>query len=65
MVTFNFCPDCGGTVFWEAEQRPDLIALAVGTFADPAFEKPSLSVGERRRHLWTLAIGEQQLEHSD
>jgi hypothetical protein len=64
-VTFSFCPDCGGTVFWEAERAPDLIAVAVGTFADPGFEKPSLSVGERRIHTWTVAIGEQQIEHLD
>ena len=64
-VTFNFCSDCGGTVFWEAEQVPDLFAVAVGTFADPDFEKPSLSVRERRRHPWTVAIGEQPLEHLD
>jgi hypothetical protein len=65
VVTFHFCPECGSTVFWEAEQRPDLIAVAVGMFADPDFEGPSLSVWERRRHPWTIAIGNQQIEHSD
>jgi len=64
-VTFSFCPECGGTLFWEAERAPDLIAVAVGAFADPDFEQPSLSVGERRIHPWTIAIGEQQIEHAD
>jgi hypothetical protein len=64
-VTFSFCPECGGTVFWEPERSPDLIAVAVGAFADPDFEKPSLSVRERRMHPWTVAIGEQQIEHAD
>jgi hypothetical protein len=64
-VTFNFCPECGGTVFWSAEQRPDLVAVAAGAFADPAFEKPRHSVWERRRHPWTAAIGEQVAEHTD
>jgi hypothetical protein len=64
-VTFHFCPECGGTVFWEAEQRPDLIAVGVGTLADPDFEAPRHSVWERRRHPWTIAIGAQQIEHSD
>jgi hypothetical protein len=62
-VTFNFCPDCGGTVFWEAEHRPDLIAVAVGMFADPAFDKPAYSVWEKRQHPWTVAMGEQKIEH--
>ena len=64
-VRFNFCPECGGTVFWEPEQRPELIAVAVGTFADPDFEKPLNSVWEKRQHPWTTAIAEQQIEHSD
>jgi hypothetical protein len=64
-VTFSFCGECGGTVYWEAERNPDLIAVAVGAFADPGFEKPSISVGERRLHAWTLAIGEQSIEHAD
>src|SRR5271165_2321546 len=46
-VTFNFCPECGGTVFWEPEQRPELIAVAVGMFADPDFAKPRNSVWEK------------------
>jgi hypothetical protein len=54
-----------GTVFWEPEQRPELIAVAVGMFADPDFEKPRISVGEKRQHPWTTAIAEQQIEHSD
>ena len=64
-VTFSFCPDCGDTVFWQAERAPDLFAVAVGAFADPGFERPSLSVGESRMHPWTGAIGEQQIEHRD
>ena len=63
-VNFGFCPECGGTVFWEAELRPGLIAVAVGTFADPSFEKPSLSGWERMQHLWTKAIDAQKIEHS-
>jgi hypothetical protein len=39
-VAFRFCPVCGSTVYWEAERRPDLIAVAVGAFADPGFPAP-------------------------
>ena len=50
--TFSFCPDCGATVFWSSEDQPDLIAVAVGAFADPAFPRPWVSVWEKRRHAW-------------
>jgi hypothetical protein len=62
-ISFSFCPDCGGTVFWEAERVPGEIAVAVGTFADPGFPQPRHSVWERRQHPWTSALGEQDIDH--
>lgn len=51
-VTFQFCPTCGSTVYWEAEGFPGMIAVAVGSFADPAFPAPKHSGWEQRRHHW-------------
>jgi len=51
-VNFHFCPDCGSTVFWEPQRRPDSMAVAVGSFADPSFPPPSQSVYDEHRHLW-------------
>jgi len=51
-VTFHFCPDCGSTVFWEPHRKVDMIAVAVGAFADPAFPPPSQAVYEEHRHPW-------------
>ena len=51
-VNFHFCPNCGSTVFWEPERRPEAIAVAVGSFADPTFPAPSQSVYNERRHVW-------------
>jgi hypothetical protein len=31
---------------------PDLIAVAVGAFADPSFPAPSQAVWDERRHHW-------------
>lgn len=56
-VSFHFCPDCGSTVFWETERRPDLVGVAVGSFADPAFPAPSRSVFDERRHAWVPPLG--------
>ncbi len=64
-VTFQFCPVCGSTVYWEAEGGPGLLAVAVGSFADPDFPAPKHSVWERRRHRWVEAFGEMPVEHSN
>src|SRR5215813_7502501 len=55
-VNFRFCPDCGSTVFWEPERRPDAIAVAVGSFADPTFPAPSQSVYNELRHPWVSSL---------
>jgi len=51
-VTFRFCPDCGSTVYWEPERKPEAVAVAVGAFADPSFPAPTHSVWKERRHAW-------------
>ena len=63
---FSFCPDCGTTVHYRIEQMPGLIAVPVGTFADPAFPPPTVSVyhGEDRRYPW-VEIRTEPLEIMD
>jgi hypothetical protein len=51
-VTFNFCPACGSTVYWQSDNAPGLISIAIGAFADPAFHAPRHSVYEASRHHW-------------
>ncbi len=51
-VTHHFCPRCGSTVFWEAARIADAVAVAVGSFADPAFPAPSQAVYDQHRHPW-------------
>src|SRR5215470_216763 len=51
-LTFRFCPACGSTVYWTLSALPNLIAVAVGAFADPSFPPPRVSVYEGRRHGW-------------
>jgi hypothetical protein len=61
--TFNFCPDCGATVFFTLVGRPGVIAIPVGAFADPSFPAPVRSVYEERQHEWvSLPTG---IEHLD
>jgi hypothetical protein len=51
-VTFHFCAVCGSTVYWEPHRKPEMIAVAVGAFADPMFPPPSQAVNEKHRHPW-------------
>ncbi|HWD84181.1 MAG TPA: GFA family protein [Solirubrobacteraceae bacterium] len=48
--TFNFCPHCGVTVYYRTD--PELVAIPLGTFADPEFPAPTVSVWEERKHPW-------------
>ena len=63
-ITFRFCPACGSTVYWTLSALPELIAVAVGAFADPGFPAPRVSVYERRRHPW-VAMPATVAEHLD
>jgi hypothetical protein len=51
-VTFHFCPDCGATVYWEPQRKPEAVVVAVGAFADPSFPAPGKSVYGQHRHPW-------------
>ena len=62
-ATVHFGPVCGSTVYWEPSDATDVIAVAVGMFADPGFPPPHVSVYEERQHPWALAAGQLPLEH--
>lgn len=51
-VHMHFCPSCGSTVFWKAEASPNWIGVGVGSFADPIFPAPTISVFEKSTHDW-------------
>lgn len=51
-LTYHFCPECGSTVYYLLPQFPDVVAVPVGAFADPAFPAPKVSVYEEKRHPW-------------
>jgi len=61
--TFHFCPDCGATVFYTLSAVPDVVAVPIGAFAEPAFPPPTVSVYESRRHPWLTMTA--AMEHHD
>ncbi|MEP9359379.1 GFA family protein [Sphingomonas sp. KR3-1] len=59
---FHFCPVCGSQVWYRSAGLPDLIAIPIGAFADPAFPPPVYSVYEERKHGW-VEITSDGTEH--
>ena len=51
-LTFRFCPECGTTVYWEAELLTETVGIALGTFADPSFAKPEAVVWAEHKADW-------------
>jgi hypothetical protein len=47
-------------VYWQLASAPDVIAVAVGNFADPRH-----SVYEERRHSWVNIDDDGSIEHLD
>jgi len=48
----QFCPTCGSTVYWESESTPEMVSVAVGSFADPQFPAPVRTVWTGSKHGW-------------
>ena len=42
--------ECSSTVFWTPHRKPESVAVAVGSFADPAFPAPTQAVYAERSH---------------
>ena len=56
-VTYHFCPNCGTTVYWIGEMRPDVTGVAVGAFNDPSIRSPERAVWAENRHPWVHEPG--------
>ena len=39
-TTYHFCPDCGSSLYWDMRENTEMLAVAVGAFADPEFPLP-------------------------
>jgi hypothetical protein len=61
-VRTYFCPSCGSTVYWKADNLPGLIGVAVGTMAEPKYPAPAKSIFEQSKHDW-VEISGAAVEH--
>jgi hypothetical protein len=48
----RFCPVCGTQLFSEAESRPHLIFIRVGTLDDPGIARPSVTIWTAKAPAW-------------
>ncbi|HLW93691.1 MAG TPA: GFA family protein [Roseiarcus sp.] len=48
----RFCPTCGVPMFSEAEQRPHVIFIRVGTFDDPELVRPTATIWAASAPSW-------------
>jgi hypothetical protein len=48
----HFCPNCGSTLVWTLDIRPDDFGVAVGSFNDPGFPIPTVSDWESSQYHW-------------
>ena len=51
-LTNHFCPECGTTVYWSLDMRPDHYGIAIGCFADPTFVGPARAIYLDHKHHW-------------
>jgi hypothetical protein len=61
-ITFHFCPNCGATLYYEAEGLEGYYGVPVGAFADPSFPAPRVTVYLDRKHPWVVLPGDVEHE---
>jgi hypothetical protein len=49
---YNFCPQCGSTVFYLLQERPGMVSVPAGGFADTAGLWPETEVLPEQRQPW-------------
>lgn len=51
MLETHFCPDCGTSLFWTLEMRPDHMGVAYGCFDTPVPD-PIRAIWTQEKHEW-------------
>jgi len=53
----RFCPSCGVHLFSEAEPRPHIVFVRVGTFDDPELARPAVTIWAASAPSWACIDG--------
>lgn len=54
----RFCPTCGTQLFSEAEARPHLVFVRVGSFDDPELARPAMTIWTESAPSWACINAE-------
>lgn len=62
VITFQFCPNCGGNLWFTMDVMPNVVAIPLGNFADDQISKmqlaaPTVAVYQARCHDWVKLAG--------
>jgi hypothetical protein len=56
----RFCPECGSSLFYEAEGMPGLVMVLTGTLDDASWVKPAVQIFCDSAQPWVELGGEMQ-----
>ena len=60
-----FCPNCGSSIYWKADNLPSMIGVAVGALTNPNYGAPVKSIFERSKHHWVeIDAALEHFQHS-
>ncbi len=51
-LSYEFCADCGASVYWTLDMRPGHIGIAAGCFTEPDFVRPARAVWAKNQYHW-------------
>lgn len=52
-IVNHFCPNCGSTVFWSLEMRPEHLGVAAGCF-EKELPRPVRVIWAKEKHDWVV-----------
>ena len=62
-ISVCHCLECQRHSGSSLDAQLELIAIPIGTFADPAFLQPDYSVYEARKYSWVAIVGDDIERH--
>lgn len=59
-----FCPNCGSSIYWKADNLPSMVGVAVGALIDPKYPAPARSIFEQSKHHWVQIDGAEHFQQT-
>ena len=59
-----FCPNCGSSIYWKADNLPSMVGVAVGALIDQKYPTPARSIFEQSKHHWVHIDGAEHFQQT-